>query len=175
MAASKQAGSGTGEHIPAPLRLADHTSKRAGLDMEPILQRAQYAVETLSGEFLGHAKSDLIKLKSAHQQLESAEADSTELQKIFGISHELRGLAGSFDIPLLTKVGTSLCDFVDKLEGGNALCHQVIDLHISAMIQIVAQRISGDGDVTGEELVAGLLAAREKAEATLGSSPQREV
>ncbi len=162
---------GEGQRIPAPIRLADHVAKDTASNVEELIRRAEAAIETLSAEFGELAKSDLMALKSA---VTEPEADRTELQRIFDVSHELRGLAGSFDMPLLTRVGSSLCDFVvDKLESSNALCCEVVDLHIAAMVQIIANKMTGDGGQTGQALMAGLKAARQKAEEKLGTPPLR--
>ena len=111
-----------GERVSPPVRLANHVSRNGGRSINELLCEAEHAIEALSQEFRELAKADLAQLRNARE--------GQSVQKIFEISHELRGLAGSFDLPMLTQVGTSLCDFVAQLESTNALCQEVVDLHI---------------------------------------------
>ena len=154
-----------GERVSSPVRLANHVSRRGGRNVNELLREAEHAIEALSEEFRELAKADIAQLRNAR--------DGQSVQKIFEISHELRGLAGSFDLPMLTQVGTSLCDFVAQLESSNALCQEVVDLHIATMFQIVTNNMTGSPDQTGQQLLKGLLEARAKAEKTLGSPPMR--
>ena len=147
-----------GERLDSPIKLGNYVSRMSGSSVEEILCAAEDATEALSHEFRDLVKDELAQLRDAR--------DRQSIRKIFEISHELRGLAGSFDLPLLTQVGTSLCDFVDRVEDPSALCQKVINLHIATMFQIVANNMTGNADETGQRLLDGLLAARAKAERT---------
>ncbi len=150
------------KRIATPLKLGDHVSRSGEHSVSDKLREAERAIETLSNEFRQHAKNDLTQLRNAS----GTEGTGT----VFEVSHELRGLGGSFGLPLLTQVGSSLCEFVTRVENSNPLFQEVVDLHIATMIQIVCDR-SVENDATGQQLVEGLLAARATAERTLGSRP----
>ncbi len=153
---SKSTEEVTGVRIPAPLRLAEHVSKTADVSLDELIDRAEAAIGLLSDDFLAKAKTDLRALRPPNSDAESHK------EAVYAVCHELRGLAGSLGAPLLTEIGASLCDFVKTPTEACALHREVIDLHIAAMLQLIAQHKSSGGVDGGEELLAGLLAARKR-------------
>ena len=73
------------------------------------------------------------------------------------LSHDLRGLGGSFDYDLLTTVGDSLCRLIktEALPEDQALQRRV-SAHIAALKAIIQFELKGDGGGDGNELLATL-------------------
>jgi len=65
-------------------------------------------------------------------------------------------LGGTFDYPLITHIGSSLCDLIQRLDGVKALHLDAVELHISAMKLVIADGMSGDGGQEGQQLTASI-------------------
>lgn len=53
-------------------------------------------------------------LSGCRQGIELVSA--ADVKKMFDIAHEVRGQGGSFDFPLITSIGDSLCRFLEPLD-----------------------------------------------------------
>ena len=141
-----------------PFRLADHVAAGAGPDLDTILTRVRDGVEQLTGDFVATAKATLVELESSliQARTNSGDAQRDALRQLFRHSHDLRGLGGTFDYPLITHIGSSLCDLVQRLNGVTSLHLEVVELHISAMKLVIADGMSGDGGQAGQQLTASI-------------------
>jgi chemotaxis protein histidine kinase CheA len=145
-------------------RIADSASRGGGPDLETILARVKAGIEELQQEYLGEAQDELAEL-SASIALARTSADpqrSAAIDRIYRISHDLRGVAGSFDYPLVTRIGSSLCQMIEGGDTIDSLELAVIDLHIGAMQVIMSNRMTGDGNSKAHALISGIDAAVRK-------------
>ncbi len=140
-------------------RLGDKVRKTGGPTPEQAVLRALNATEHLSEAYQGWAVDDLQALWQAFQG--SADAD---VKKMFDIAHEVRGEGGSFDFPLITGIGDSLCKFLEPLDSLTARDLEVIKIHILAMKAVFQQNLKGDSGAAGEvgRELPQLLAALKK-------------
>ena len=143
-----------------PVRLADHVTAGAGPDLDTILTRVREGVERLTQEFVAVARATLTDLDAnlAEARTSNGEDRRRALQRIFRDSHDLRGLGGTFDYPLITHIGSSLCDLIVRLDTATALHLEAVELHISAMKLVVAEGMTGDGGQRGQQLTASIQA-----------------
>jgi hypothetical protein len=106
---------------------------------------------------------EIKKLSALHRTgVQDADHRADLAKLIFEIAHDLRGQAGTFDYPLITRVGSSLCHFTDGLDYCDDRGLEVIRLHIDAMQAIVAASLRGDGGKVGQEIASGLEKAVQK-------------
>ncbi len=127
------------------------------LEIDPeILARAEKAVAALGGNFIEQMKESLAAKRA---QLESMGTvpDADASQDIFSFAHDMRGQGGSFGYPLLSTIGGSLCHFLEmrdfRLIAGDVV---VVQSHFDAAAAILANDISGDGDLVSQALVESL-------------------
>lgn len=141
-----------------PVRLADHVAAGAGPDLDTILIRVREGVEQLTHDFVAASHETLADLDAALAEARTCNGDAQRaaLQRIFHDSHDLRGLGGTFNYPLITHIGSSLCDLIERLDTVSALHLEAVDLHISAMKLVIADGISGDGGRQGQQLSASI-------------------
>lgn len=141
---------------PRPLRLKVGQGK--GMDIK-VLNRAEKAVETMLARtnYPGEASKTLVKLKSALDQL-LAEIDNQDdhLHRIFEIVHDLRGEAGSFGYPLVTRVGASLCRYIDKIKPMDGKNLRVVRVHVDALRALVRTNAKGAGPRIAQEIAQAL-------------------
>jgi len=139
---------------PNPLRTKVSGS---GPISQEMLKRAEGAVEALAAQFNALLESDFEKLSELADLASREPSRRMEIAKqIFDIAHDLRGQAGTFNYPLITRVGSSLCRFTEGLDRCDERELKVIRLHIEAMQAILASSQRGDGDAVGEQIAHGL-------------------
>jgi hypothetical protein len=129
-----------------------------------MLARAEAAVESLSAQFGVLLSSEIEKLGDLYAAGSAASADRrlAIAKEIFEVVHDLRGQAGTFDYPLITRVGTSLCRFTENLTACDERCYEVIRVHIEAMDAVLRNALRGDGGALGEAIAGGLEKAVKK-------------
>ena len=150
--------------IRSPIRLKDHVVSGRGPDLDTVLARVKKGLAALTDDYLSETQDDLTELDAALGEARAAEGKSRQdaVERIFRISHDLRGLGGTFDYPLVTHIGSSLCDLITRLERIETLHLEAIELHIGAIKLVTASRISGDGGKKGQELTASIAAMVDK-------------
>lgn len=73
-------------------------------------------------------------------------------QKIYEITHNVKGMGTSFGFPLMTEAGRSLCFYLRRREDG-VLDRSVLEAHFKSFKLILAKRMKGDGGKIGRDLV----------------------
>lgn len=129
------------------------------------LERAEAVIADLSGDYLEWAQEDLRQIQVAIDSID-LNSDAEELQKvldrIFAISHDIKGQGGSFGYDLMTTIGTDLCRFAETIDTLKTSDVEVIGLHVDTMKRVIADEIKGDGGKKGEVVLSGLAAVVEK-------------
>ena len=124
---------------------------------DDMLRRAESAMQDLTGGFIEQAGIDVEKLAALFDDAKANPERRTDaVEEIFRISHDLRGQGSTFDYPLLTRVGTSLCTFAETIDAKNDTCFALIGIHIDALRAIIAGDITGDGGPVGRQIAEGL-------------------
>ena len=100
------------------------------------------------------------------QAYESACSDAKKRQEhldnISGLVHEIKGEAGSYDYPLLTRVAESLQNFVNSVDDCRGVQLDIVGKYVEAMEAIIREKLEGNGGTTGKELLHALGIAVEK-------------
>jgi len=142
-------------------RLGDKVGKTGGPTPEQAVLRALNATEHLSEAYQGWAVDDLQALWRAFQG-SAAAGETAAVKKMFDIAHEVRGQGGSFGFPLITKIGDSLCKFLEPLKSLSERDMEVVKIHILAMKAVFHQNLKGNAEAAGDvgkelpELLAAL-------------------
>ena len=130
-----------------------------------VLARAEAVIADLSGDYLEWAKEDLKQIQAAIDSIDM-NGDEEERKKIvdriFAISHDIKGQGGSFGYDLMTIIGNDLCRFSETIETLKRSDVEVIRLHVDTMKRVIADDIQGDGGEEGEMVLSGLAAVVEK-------------
>lgn len=143
--------------IITPPNLLRQKVSGSGPISQEMIDRADEALEGLSEQFANLMAGEIEKLNTLHREGVDDPARRLELvREIFEVSHDLRGQAGTFDYPLISRVGTSLCHFTDGMEECDERGLEVIRIHINAMQAVLASALRGDGGVVGQEIASGL-------------------
>lgn len=73
-------------------------------------------------------------------------------EKMYAISHNIKGMGASFGFPLMTDLGDTLCHYLKDLPENSAISVSIISAHLKAMKAILDNRIEGEGGEMGENL-----------------------
>jgi chemotaxis protein histidine kinase CheA len=125
-----------------------------GLDLSAV-QRAEQAIDDLKGEFTGWVIDDVNRLVEA-QQAYAKQSNLETLGDLYRAAHDLKGQATTFDFPLVSRVGSSLCKLTDDTSDGLPLPLALIDAHIDAIKVIVRDNLKDPSDQMATVLAAEL-------------------
>ncbi|MEM6683497.1 MAG: Hpt domain-containing protein [Pseudomonadota bacterium] len=98
---------------------------------------------------------DAIQELAGHIQTAHTAPESDTVQKIYEITHNIKGMGTSFGFPLMTEAGRSLCGYL-RARGDKAPDHSVLDAHLKSFRLVLTKRMMGDGGAVGRDLVGRL-------------------
>ena len=77
---------------------------------------------------------------------------SDTMNRLYDLTHNIKGMGSSFNFDLLTVVGTSLCAYLKGLDGEASVSRRVLAAHIRTFEVVLEHRITGNGGSQGEAL-----------------------
>ena len=121
------------------------------------IEKAEKVIEGMADKYVDVVAHDLASLQEAVEKLEKdVENRSEHLEKIFLVSHDMKGQGGSFGYPLVTIICNQLGRFIEKLESVGDPEIQVIALHIDAVNVVVRENMKDAGGGAAGALLKGL-------------------
>lgn len=131
-----------------------------GVDLGAI-KRAESAMENLKGEFAGMAGDSVAALVEAHRAYaEQASPDSRAA--LLRAAHDIKGLAGTLEYPLMGRVAASLSHLLIEAPDIKMLPLKLVEAHVVAVQIIHRQSITNSTD-------KGTLALLAELEAQVGT------
>ncbi|MCK5424012.1 MAG: Hpt domain-containing protein [Emcibacter sp.] len=124
---------------------------------EPIPDTRQ-GIDKLKDTYLHWTRTQLEKLHTHLHLLERkdvARPDSL-VSEIFDLTHNIKGLGGSFGYYLMTDIASSLCEYVRYMEKNTDMKTDVMRAHIIAMDVVISEEIEGSGGDEGNEIIIRL-------------------
>jgi len=146
-----------------PNRLREKLGELDGPDPEFLIARIEAGIAELKDRYVSWANADLTALydalDAARSHLGNRQDHMDQMQEI---AHNMRGQAGTFDYPLITEIGSSLCAFVDSAVkfGDDEL--EAVELHVQAIHSVIGGKVEGHGNAQAREMLAGLSAVSAK-------------
>ena len=121
------------------------------------LARAEKVILEMAGSFVDMVQEDVASLHEELGALKANNGDAAILDKIYRITHDIKGQGGSFKYDLITTISRQLCNFIEGLKGNVKPADiEVIALHVDALQVVINQDLKGDGGEVGNSLLAGL-------------------
>ena len=72
--------------------------------------------------------------------------------RIYDLSHNIKGMGSSFDFPLMTDTGSSLCAYIKNLTGDQSVSQRVVDAHVKVFEVVLTHKIQGSGGEKGDAI-----------------------
>ena len=140
---------------PAPAPEADVDPSADPADMA---DRAEAAVDSLSGQFETWMTADLDKLVAAWRDAQMPDATPDSYRAVFMASHNIHGVAGSYGYPAISRLCGSLCTLLNDTHPGENSA--LINLHIEACRAAFVGVGSGDSAASVADAVCDALEQR---------------
>ena len=157
-----------GEIIQAPNTLRAKVGVHFGGIDAAALARAEAALKSLSSQFGEWLQDEVDKLEAARAQVKAEGPTKANMDTLHLHIHDLKGLGGTYDYPLITRVAGSLCKLMDDAGERVRVPLFLIDAHIDAVRAIIRDEIRDPAHPVGRALsealeaeVKSFLVARE--------------
>lgn len=146
------------EFVAPPTEWKRKVAKGKGLQMSVIEERAAAAVMALLDGYMRHARRELDVIDQAIGIAGANTAEECEeaVRLVDRIAHEMKSEAGSLGYPLITRIGSSLCDYIEAVPALDPSRLRTIAVLANAMKVVFAQDIKGEGGDSGKALLAGI-------------------
>jgi hypothetical protein len=129
--------------------------KFGGLDAAAVA-RAEAALKSLSTNFDQWMNDELVKLDAARERIRAEGFNAETAENLYFRAHDLKGLGTTYEFPLVTRMAASLCrilhDPATRLSAPLAL----VDAHIDAIRNAVADQLRTDADPAGRAMAEDL-------------------
>lgn len=122
------------------------------------VQRADQALEAMSATFEEWLSADVSRLLSARQASRAAQWSDTSLQTLFSVSHDLKGMGGTYGYPLVTEIAASLCRLIETDAGKQEArrAPQLTNAHVDAINAAVRDHVTSREHPVGRALLMAL-------------------
>lgn len=108
-------------------------------------------------QFVSWTSDAVAELKDIVASLSGTEDKSDEkADRIYDLTHNIKGMGSSFDFPIMTNAGSSLCAYVKNLPEGAPLSVKVVEAHVRVFEVVLDNKIQGDGGDKGKALQSRL-------------------
>ncbi len=145
--------------------LRDKIGGRAGGLDPDILARAEAALKSLSGQFSQWLNDEIAKLEAARAEVPASGLDAQTGETLYMRAHDLKGLGGTYEFPIVTRLAGSLCLLLDDVDKRTSAPLFLVDAHINAIKAAVRDNIRDDSNPVGRALAEAL---EEKVRAYFG-------
>ena len=113
--------------------------------------------DDLSAQFIEWTTNALVELRQVMENLaDSATQDSEDVQRIYDLVHNIKGMGASFDFLLMTDIGTSLCGYIKSLDTNAEVKKRIFEAHVRALEVVHSNKITGSGGAQGKALTQRL-------------------
>jgi chemotaxis protein histidine kinase CheA len=126
-----------------------------GLDPN-MLARAEAALKSLSGQFSQWLNDEIVKLETARTEIQAKGLNGETGEALYMRAHDLKGLGGTYEFPIITRLAGSLCQLLDDPEKRSTAPMYLVDAHIHAIKAAVRDNIRDDSNPVGRALAEAL-------------------
>lgn len=76
--------------------------------------------------------------------------------RIYDLTHNIKGMGASFNFPLMTNTGSLLCNYLKTLPEDRSVSRRVVEAHVKVFDVVLSNKIQGDGGEKGDALMRRL-------------------
>jgi hypothetical protein len=126
-----------------------------GVDPD-VVARAEAALRALSAQFSHWLQDEIDKLDAARAAVNLEGLVSPAGEVLYTRAHDLKGLGGTYEFPIVTRAAASLCRVVDNAQLRAAAPLSLVDSHINAIKAMIRDNIRSDEHPIGQAMVMSL-------------------
>ena len=127
-----------------------HKVGGAGISAD-LLRDAEVAVAGMQDDYEIRLAREIDQFDADFEAMRSAGA--FDPNRLFTLAHELRGEAGSYGYPLISRAADVLCKLLEKRTALAPADVDIVEAHTRAFRTILDRRIKGHGGPAGERLI----------------------
>lgn len=120
------------------------------------LAKAEAALRELSSQFSQWLDEELTKLDAARAAVHAYGMTGQAGRELYVRAHDLKGLGGTYEFPIVTRMAGSLCRLIETQEGRSVVPMALVDAHIDAIRAAVRTNVKDDANPTGQALAQEL-------------------
>ncbi len=130
--------------------------------------RAEQALSEMSGSFQQWLETEVATLQHARLAGESAGWNTQSCEALLSAAHDIKGLAATYDYPLVSKIAASLCRLIesDNAKAAALKSPALMLAHVDAIRAAVRDHIKTSEHPLGRTLLRALEAQVDAAELT---------
>lgn len=121
-----------------------------------VVARAEAALKSLSSQFSRWLQDEIDKLDAARAAVNLEGLASPAGEALYTRAHDLKGLGGTYEFPIVTRAAGSLCRVVDTAQARAAAPLSLVDSHINAIKAMIRDGIKSDDHPIGQAMVLSL-------------------
>lgn len=146
-----------------------------GITMEQAVTRSNMAIKALKADFANVGQRDLGRMREIIDSMQSDGVDYPDLaDKLYGVSHELRGTAGTFGFQLTSIAANKLCHMLDGnrdlFDAGDVRAVSAAKVHVDAIALDLTHGPSTSLGPAENRMLDGLSALAKKLQAGKAAS-----
>lgn len=126
-----------------------------GIDAAAIA-KAEEALKAMSGQFGQWLQDEIDKLDAAQAAIKAKGLNAETAEVLYFRAHDLKGLGGTYQYPLVTRLAGSLCKLLDDQKKRADAPGPLLDAHIDAIRAVVRDGIQTDDHPVGRALAQEL-------------------
>jgi hypothetical protein len=138
--------------IPWKSRLSKIIRQPGGTTVGGALKDAKRNVEKLRLECLAEIDAKLGQIQAKFGQAQTRPSDA-DIDELYRASNDIIGMAGLFDLAELGEAAFSLCELLDRLNGGAQWDWPAVEVHLNALMLL---RRAEPGAAENQHVLAGL-------------------
>ena len=116
-----------------------------------LLRDAEVAVAGLQGDYEDRLAQEIDQFDNDFSAMRRA--GDVDPKRLFARAHELRGEAGSYGYPLISRAADVLCKLLEKRAALAPTDIDIVEAHMRAFRTVLDRRIKGHGGPAGERLI----------------------
>lgn len=120
------------------------------------IAKAEQALAAMAGQFSQWLQDELDKLEAARGAVRAEGLNAQTGEQLYFRAHDLKGLGGTYQYPLVTRIAGSLCKLLDDADKRLQAPMVLVDAHIDAIKAVVRDQIQTDEHPVGRALVEAL-------------------
>jgi hypothetical protein len=121
-----------------------------------VVARAEAALKALAGQFALWLQDEIDKLEKARARVGAEGLAGDAGEALYTHAHDLKGLGGTYEFPIVTRMAGSLCTLLEEPTGRSSASIALIDAHIEAIKAAVKADIRDEGHPVGWTMIRSL-------------------
>jgi len=126
-----------------------------GIDAGAIA-KAEEALAAMADQFGAWLQDEIVKLDAAWSAIQTEGYTPATAEALYFRAHDLKGLGGTYQYPLVTRLAGSFCRLLDDPAARMGTPVQLLEAHVLAIKAVVRDKIQTDEHPVGRALAEEL-------------------